>query len=151
MVSNSLLSYSSRLELTVLPSCSDHNAGGALLTSLHARTSNGDPFIRNFSAKLLAALSVPFFETLAAWIYEGELRDVCHEFFVQQNPAFVSSVAQLGDDALGEVEDFGAGDDSVERMQTHELWDQKFVFRKEMLPGFLEEAFGRKVSRAQGS
>jgi len=55
-------------------------------------------------------------------------------------------VAQLGDDGLGEVDDFGAGDDSVERMQTHELWDQKFIFSKEMLPGFLEEAFGRKVS-----
>lgn len=89
---------------------------------------------------------MPFFETLAAWIYEGELRDVCQEFFVQQNPAFVSNGLHLGDDGLGEVEDFGAGDDSVERMQTHELWDQKFVFSKEMLPGFLEEAFGRKVS-----
>lgn len=31
-------------------------------------------------------------------------------------------------------------------VQAHELWEGKFEFRSEMLPGFLEEAFGRKAS-----
>lgn len=32
-------------------------------------------------------------------------------------------------------------------MPAHELWESKFRFRAEMLPGFLEDAFGRKVRR----
>lgn len=38
-------------------------------------------------------------------------------------------------------------DRSIEAgIPSHELWAQKFVFRREMLPSFLEESFGRKVS-----
>lgn len=106
------------------------NIGGQLLTSLHSRTSHGDPFIRNFSSHLLTELSVPFFATMSSWIYEGELKDPFNEFFVMYDNEF--------DDDEGEsYEGRGRGEE--------ELWKGKFKFRKEMLPGFLEEAFGRKV------
>ena len=119
------------------------NVGGALLTSLHSRTSNGDPFIRDFSSRLLKTLSVPFFSTLAAWIYEGELRDPFGEFFVELNPG-IEAGEHRGSE-LGEVGDFGGGREQGDGVQAHELWEGKFGFRREMLPGFLEEAFGRKV------
>ena len=112
----------------------EKNVGGALLTSLHSRTSNGDPFICAFSSRLLTTLSVPFFATLAAWIYEGELRDPYDEFFVELNPALEAGEREHDEDENGVPE--------------HELWESKFRFRAEMLPGFLEDAFGRKVSRA---
>lgn len=31
-------------------------------------------------------------------------------------------------------------------MESHELWERKYLFRKEMLPSFVSEEFGRKVS-----
>lgn len=136
----------------------DANVGGALLTSLHSRTSNGDPFIRDFSSRLLRTLSVPFFTTLSSWIYSGELKDPFNEFFVELNPGVYGN----GNNDLGEIGEFTnqrqgqsrAGvvegeqsDESGEgRMRDHELWEGKFSFKREMLPGFLEESFGRKVS-----
>ena len=115
----------------------ESNRGGALLTSLHAFTSNGDPFISSFSARLLKTLSVPFFATLSSWIYEGELRDPYNEFFVERKGLYD------GHDQVGVERDDDGG-----IILGHELWDGKFGFRREMLPGFLEEAFGRKVSHA---
>ena len=32
-------------------------------------------------------------------------------------------------------------------MGSLKLWESKFVFRREMLPSFLSEEFGRKVGR----
>lgn len=48
---------------------------------------------------------------------------------------------------MGAIGDFGGVGDEEEGVKAHELWEGKFGFKKEMLPGFLEESFGRKVSR----
>lgn len=126
------------------------NVGGAFLTTLHSYTANGDPFIRNFSSRLLKTLSVPFFSTLSSWIYQGELRDPYSEFFVELNPALGHEGDERWKRRGGNVVD---GDywvnsfDDERGVPSHELWADKFAFRKEMLPGFLEESFGRKVSR----
>ncbi|ORY89632.1 Spc98 family-domain-containing protein [Leucosporidium creatinivorum] len=133
-----------RMMGTLVEEAGDHNVGGALLTSLHSHTSNGDPFIRDFSSRLLKTLSVPFFATLSSWIYEGELRDPFAEFFVELNPA-IEAGERWGDRALGEIGDFGGPGDEEEGVKAHELWEGKFGFKKEMLPGFLEESFGRKI------
>ncbi|KAK4700384.1 gamma-tubulin complex component 3, partial [Phenoliferia sp. Uapishka_3] len=130
-----------RMMGTLVGEVGGQNVGGALLTSLHSRTSNGDPFICDFSSRLLTTLSVPFFATLAAWIYEGELRDPYDEFFVQLNPAIEAGEREIGDS--GEFARPNLGDD--EGVPAHELWETKFRFRAEMLPAFLEDAFGRKI------
>jgi gamma-tubulin complex component 3 len=117
------------------------NAGGAFLSTLHAYTSNGDPFLAAFSARLLQTLSAPFFAILSRWIYTGELHDPYDEFFVTLNPALDETLRQTVRN--GE----GYADRSVENgMPSHELWTQKYVFRQGMLPSFLDESFGRKVS-----
>jgi len=132
-------------------SCAGTNIGGAFLSTLHAYTSNGDPFISTFSSRLLQTLSVPFFATLSDWIYTGELHDPYDEFFVALNPALLEGAAGEAarrrlrgadggpDDAYGADRSVDAG------VQAHELWAQKFEFRRDMLPAFLTESFGLKV------
>ncbi|KAM0751219.1 hypothetical protein T439DRAFT_325368 [Meredithblackwellia eburnea MCA 4105] len=121
-----------RMMGTLIGEVGNSNVGGALLTSLHSRTSVGDPFISTFSSTLLSTLSVPFFSTLASWIYEGELKDPFEEFFVELNPA-------LADGGMG------FGEEKEEGEGTLDLWQMKFRFRKEMLPAFLDDGFGRKI------
>ncbi|GAA5993347.1 hypothetical protein JCM10908_001441 [Rhodotorula pacifica] len=115
------------------------HTGGAFLSTLHAYTSNGDPFLATCSSRLLQTLSAPFFAILSRWIYTGELHDPYDEFFVALNPALEETTRQA---RLTEA----YADRSTESgMPSHELWAQKFVFRQEMLPTFLEESFGRKI------
>ncbi|KAM0789639.1 hypothetical protein ACM66B_000443 [Microbotryomycetes sp. NB124-2] len=139
-----------------------NNVGGALLSSIHAHTSNGDPFVRDFSSRLLKTICVPFFGTLSAWIYDGELRDPFNEFFVELNPALEQG-RRWNEPGLGEVGEIRGGSvgghdgggggvgEAAEHardkqgVEAHELWENKFTFRREMLPSFLEESFGRKI------
>lgn len=115
------------------------------MTFLHTYTSNGDPFIRTFSSRLLRILSVPFFSILSAWIYEGELRDPFSEFFVAVDPLLEGR--DEGDMTLG-LDGMGGGyeNTTLGKVRGSEVWEGKFIFKKELLPAFLEEDFGRKVS-----
>ncbi|GAA6044414.1 hypothetical protein JCM8097_007451 [Rhodosporidiobolus ruineniae] len=132
-----------RMMGTLVAEVGGANVGGAFLSTLHSYTSNGDPFISSFSSRLLQTLSVPFFSTLASWIYDGELHDPYDEFFVALNPA-LDGTADERWAARREELPYGerAEEDGV---AAHELWSQKFRFRKEMLPSFLEESFGQKI------
>lgn len=97
-------------------------AAGPLLTSLNTYTTHGDPTIAALSSSLLKTLSAPWFSMLGSWIWEGELRDPWGEFFIIPL----------------EVEDEPEGSEG-------KGWNGVWEFRKEMLPGFLEEEFGKKV------
>ncbi|GAA5965313.1 hypothetical protein JCM3765_007161 [Sporobolomyces pararoseus] len=137
-----------RMMGTLVSEVGGSKVGGAFLTTLHSYTSNGDPFIRNFSSRLLKTLSVPFFSTLSSWIYQGELRDPYSEFFVELNPALGNEGDERWKRRGGNVVDgdyWGNSFDDERGVPSHELWADKFSFRKEMLPGFLEESFGRKI------
>lgn len=143
--------------------------GGALVNLIHGYTDNGDPFVRKFTDQLLedvcqcfrvisdklitsyCQVSKPFFATLHKWLFSGELNDPFSEFFVSVDPSLAhlqyvqqASGGQLGGDGGfgglgGETEDMG------EREVGLKLWEGKYQFRKEMLPSFVGEAFGRKV------
>ena len=103
--------------------------GGALLSSLHGYTTHGDPFISSFTSSLLTRVSQPFFRSLAAWIYNGELLDPSDEFFVRARRKHQDRSRDQ--------------DDST---SAAESWNGRYKFRKEMLPSFLNESFGKKVS-----
>lgn len=122
--------------------------GGALVNLIHGYTDNGDPFVRKFTDQLLEEVSKPFFATLHKWLFSGELNDPFSEFFVSVDPELAhlqyvqqSSSGQLAGDGGfgGETEDMG------EREVGLKLWEGKYQFRKEMLPSFVGEAFGRKI------
>lgn len=107
---------------------------------LYERTSNGDPFIKSFCSNLLKTLCVPFLKTLSSWIYQGELQDPFGEFFVSLNPDVTLSTSTREE---GIVDDIRA--DAEREDKAGVLWKDKFLWRGDMLPAFLEESFGRKV------
>ncbi|TDL29201.1 gamma-tubulin complex DGRIP91/SPC98 component [Rickenella mellea] len=145
-----------RLRLRMMSVCVEgcrDSHGGALVNLIHSYTENGDPFVRKFTDELLEEVSKPFFATLHTWLFSGELHDPFSEFFV----ALDSEVAQMqhhpiangggllsGDGGFGGGS--GDGDDlSGEKEGGLLLWERKYEFRKEMLPTFVGEPFGRKI------
>lgn len=130
-----------RLMSTIIESCQDAH-GGSLVSLIHSYTFNGDPFIRRFTSGLLDEVSKPFFHSLSLWIYEGELQDPFREFFVELNddPRKASQSRANSSGAEGDLPSFSDLDGDAAS-----LWQNKFVFRKEMLPSFLQESFGRKI------
>lgn len=137
-----------RLMAVLIDGCTTAH-GGALVSLLHSYTSHGDPFVRQLTDSLLVQVSRPFFRTLAKWIHEGELLDPCDEFFVRLNPELKGvhfSRRQTVDLDGGDGLSLGlAVEDPA--MSTLRLWERKYFFRAEMLPGFVSESFGRKVRR----
>ena len=99
------------------------------------------------SADFDSQVSKPFFATLQRWIFSGDLHDPFQDFFVQLNPDMSlrdgrMSPYQTGDAGFEGGIDTGGGLD-----EAHKLWEKQYVFVKGMVPGFVSEEFGRKVSR----
>ncbi|PWZ00995.1 hypothetical protein BCV70DRAFT_205609 [Testicularia cyperi] len=137
-----------RLMSTIVESCQDAH-GGSLISLIHSYTFNGDPFIRKFTSRLLDEVSKPFFHSLSLWIYEGELQDPFQEFFVELNDDPRRSRANATASTNANANISGADADLLSFADLEgdaaSLWQNKFLFRKEMLPSFLQESFGRKI------
>ncbi|KAJ1990141.1 Microtubule-nucleating Tub4p (gamma-tubulin) complex component [Dimargaris cristalligena] len=61
--------------------CRDKRAG-PILNEIHIYTDHGDPFIRDLANDILKTISVPFYEIVEHWIYNGELLDPHQESFI---------------------------------------------------------------------
>jgi gamma-tubulin complex component 3 len=101
-------------------------------------------------------VSRPFFATLHKWLFSGELYDPFEEFFVSADSSLghipyvhPSSIpgaimAAPNDGSLG-----GGLNDNDDffgfPVKGQKLWEAKYRFRKEMLPAFVGESFGKKV------
>ena len=101
-------------------------------------------------------MSRPFFATLHRWLFSGELYDPFEEFFVSVDsslghipyvhpsslPGGINQLTNNGGFSRfnPDVEDF-----SSPRETGLKLWEAKYRFRKDMLPMFVGESFGRKV------
>ncbi|KAI0068681.1 gamma-tubulin complex DGRIP91/SPC98 component [Artomyces pyxidatus] len=129
--------------------------GGALVNLIHSYTENGDPFVRKFTDQLLEEVSKPFFGTLQKWLFSGDLYDPYSEFFVSVDPGLAHlqyvhpSTPSAGFGTLSGDGGFaglsGDQDEILERESGLRLWEAKHQFRKEMLPTFVGEGFGRKI------
>lgn len=122
--------------------------GGALVSKIHKHTAHGDPFVRRFTDQILEEVSKPFFLTLQRWIISGELHDPFNEFFVQPNPEITSndvSPYAAGDLGFEEGLDSGGGVNDA-----HQVWEKRYIFVKAMMPGFINEDFGKKASLGRG-
>ncbi|KAJ9115639.1 hypothetical protein QFC20_000966 [Naganishia adeliensis] len=118
--------------------------GGALVSAIYVFTSHGDPFTRDFSNQILEEVSKPFFLSLHRWISSGVLHDPFNEFFVQVNPETAGQ--HFGRAVLRDDMGFGyRGDVSSRNDIAYTLWEKRYIFRKEMLPTFLNEDFGKKI------
>jgi gamma-tubulin complex component 3 len=92
-------------------------------------------------------VSSPFFTTLQRWLFDGELRDPYSEFFVALNPELLTEGVDAL--ALAGLETAHQEDTDLIRPDAEggrKLWQQKYIFRREMLPSFVDEAFGKKVT-----
>ena len=89
--------------------------------------------------------------TLHRWLFYGELQDPYAEFFVSENSELAHiqyySARTAYPTLAGDGGFTGGGDE--DRDVEHnglKLWEGKYLFREEMLPSFVGENFGKKVS-----
>uniref|UniRef100_A0A2K5YDF4 Tubulin gamma complex component 3 n=1 Tax=Mandrillus leucophaeus TaxID=9568 RepID=A0A2K5YDF4_MANLE len=101
---------------TILLHCKGRK-GGELASAVHAYTKTGDPYMRSLVQHILSLVSHPVLSFLYRWIYDGELEDTYHEFFVASDPT----------------------------VKTDRLWHDKYTLRKSMIPSFITMDQSRKV------
>jgi gamma-tubulin complex component 3 len=91
---------------------------------------------------------------LQKWLFAGELQDPFSEFFVAVNPDLAhveylhpssgENASLTADGGFGGLSHEGTGADNAVSSGMR-LWESKYQFKKEMLPRFVAEAFGKKV------
>uniref|UniRef100_A0A8P4GQ83 Tubulin gamma complex component 3 n=1 Tax=Dicentrarchus labrax TaxID=13489 RepID=A0A8P4GQ83_DICLA len=91
--------------------------GGELASAVHSYGKTGDPHMRALVQHILSLVSHPILNFLYRWIYDGELEDTYHEFFVASDP----------------------------NVKTDRLWHDKYSLRKSMIPSFITMDQARKV------
>nr|XP_008540452.1 PREDICTED: gamma-tubulin complex component 3 [Equus przewalskii] len=112
--------YDPKIRLKTLAALVDHcqgRKGGELASAVHAYTKTGDPYMRSLVQHILGLVSHPVLSFLYRWIYDGELEDTYHEFFVASDPT----------------------------VKTDRLWHDKYTLRKSMIPSFITMDQSRKV------
>ena len=96
-------------------------------------------------------VSRPFFSMLHKWLFSGELYDPFSEFFVALDPELAHlQYVQAPEDGMFLASDAFQADADVDeagayKEESLKLWEGKYVFRKDMLPAFIGESFGKKV------
>lgn len=104
---------------------SQNKKGGQLISTIHGfSTTHGDPFVGTFAEKLLVRITRPFYGMLRHWIYDGELSDPYHEFFVVQP----------------EVRH-----DVDPRRTATSVWDEKYKLDDAMVPTIMTHELAKKV------
>lgn len=101
--------------------------GGQLVSLIHSFSSlHGDPFVGAFAERLLSHVTRPFYDMLRLWIYDGELSDPYHEFFVleQHHPN---------------------NDDSDHRTGATSVWEDKYKLDASQVPTIMTPEFAQKV------
>ncbi|XP_066517256.1 gamma-tubulin complex component 3 [Hoplias malabaricus] len=112
--------YDPKIRLKTLAALVDYcqgRKGGELASAVHAYGKTGDPHMRALVQHILALVSHPILNFLYRWIYDGELEDTYHEFFVASDPT----------------------------VKTDRLWHDKYSLRKSMIPSFITMDQARKV------
>ncbi|XP_060039852.1 gamma-tubulin complex component 3, partial [Erinaceus europaeus] len=112
--------YDPRTRLKTLAALVDHcqgRKGGELASAVHAYTRTGDPSARSLAQHILRLVAHPVLSFLDRWIYDGELEDAYHEFFVASDPT----------------------------VKAERLWHDKYSLRESMIPSFMTMEQSRKV------
>ena len=101
--------------------------GGQIISLIHdLSSSHGDPFVGSFAERLLAQVARPFYEMLRHWIYDGELVDPCHEFFVTEP-------------------DPNSKPDIDPRRVATSIWEDKYKLDSALVPSFISFDFVKKI------
>ena len=92
-------------------------------------TSYGDPFVNAFAERILGQLTRPFYEMLRRWIYDGELSDPFHEFFVTDQDKSSSSERES----------------DPRKAQATSVWEDKYKLEHSTVPSIITEDLAKKV------
>lgn len=78
---------------------------------------------------MLTQVTRPFYDMLRQWIYDGELSDPYHEYFVHEHalPRDSSSAAD------------------ARRAPATSVWEDKYTLKEDMIPSIITQEFARKV------
>lgn len=114
--------------LSIIVEESKGKQGGELISLIHAySSSHGDPFVYTFAERLLAHVTKPLYAMLQHWIYNGELEDPFHEFFVEEN------------------QDLDAMDFDPRRGGATSVWEDKYRLKESMIPSIIAPDFAKKI------
>ncbi|CZR60469.1 probable spindle pole body component alp6 [Phialocephala subalpina] len=104
--------------------------GGQLISLIHGfSSSHGDPMVGAFAERLLVHVTRPFYDMLRQWIYDGELSDPYHEFFVsEQDPNAINDTP-----------------DARNRGGASSVWEDKYKLNEDMVPTIITQDFAQKV------
>ncbi|KAI9736479.1 MAG: Microtubule-nucleating Tub4p (gamma-tubulin) complex component [Claussenomyces sp. TS43310] len=116
--------------LSLLAEESKSKKGGQLISLIHGlSSSHGDPLVGAFAERLLAHVTRPFYDMLRQWIYDGELSDPYHEFFVsEQDPDAVQP-----------------NSNGRSRGAASSVWEDKYKIDNNMIPSIITQDFAQKV------
>lgn len=92
-------------------------------------TSNGDPFVGAFAERMLAHLTRPFYDMLRQWIYDGELSDPFHEFFIIERVTDENEKIDI----------------DPRRVPATSVWEDKYSLDDSLVPSIITEDFAKKV------
>lgn len=81
-----------------------------------------------FAERMLAHLTRPFYEMLRQWIYDGELSDPYHEFFV-----------------IEQAQEHNERDVDPRRMLATSVWEDKYKLDHATVPSIITEDLAKKV------
>ena len=103
--------------------------GGQLISLIHSfSSSHGDPIVGAFAERLLGSVTRPFYDMLRQWIYDGELSDPYHEFFVSEQD--INALENL---------------DGKSRGGASSVWEDKYKLLDDMVPSIMTPEFAQKV------
>ena len=106
---------------------SQQKRGGQIITLIHSLlSSHGDPFVAGFAERLLVHVARPFYDMLRHWIYDGELVDPYHEFFVVENDPSLKA------------------DIDPRRVPTS-IWEDKYKLESDLVPSIISTDFAKKI------
>ena len=106
---------------------SQSKRGGQIITLIHdLLSSHGDPFVSSYAERLLVHVARPFYDMLRHWIYDGELVDPYHEFFVVENDSSYKA-------------------DVDPRRVATSVWEDKYKLEKSLVPSIISDDLARKI------
>lgn len=113
--------------MTLIVEESQQKRGGQIISLIHnLLSSHGDPFVAGFAERLLALVARPFYDMLRHWVYDGELVDPYHEFFVvETDPSLKADI-------------------DPKRVATS-VWEDKYTLEAAMVPSMMSPEFAKKV------
>lgn len=92
-------------------------------------TSHGDPFVVAFAERMLVHVTRPFYDMLRQWIYDGELSDPYHEFFVIKQ----------------DTPNGGERETDPRRAPATSVWEDKYKLDDSMMPTIMTDELAKKV------